>query len=597
METYSGIEDPVDEKKEKQGTSSEGKALTISNERKKKLATCTIATLLHSPVEKDVPLIAEDIQKVIDDHSHQISDWAWIIHDKDVFSADDMSRYYDRKKKSVDKGDPLYGYYQSIREGLQKPSHVHIALRFGEGKSQYDTDVARWFNTDIKNIRNGYKRINTDTAYGNRIYHCLKYFLHYGTEDKYIYEKEDLHVSDSLKPKLQDIREDGKKGGDLTRVLNEMKAGKTLLEVRRDEPYEFYLSRLSILKAAEEDYRLHEMEIPKHLINVYISGKSGSGKTTLAKWIARALYPDSMAPYFNVGTDGVSLQNYAGEPVIIYGDTMPSKIKGIAREGDLFELLEPHNREKVARNIKFSSTILFNAVNIFTTTMDYKKFFDDLVYETPVEQIYRRMQIIIEIGENGIDVKVNEKEIEDRDDVSFNREYDYDTDGTPIPIPVPIEKTSVKRYETVYHCKCDIGYLFRCFSTDIAESMMKRIVEPIAIIIRSLYQYYEESHNDPDEIIPELVAMKSIEMEVSGGYNIWGGKLDDCKKVFEAEKDGLEKAEEEYLEEMRIGEEIGYMTEEEADEATIKEYQEMKEGEELIKQMNFEHNFWPNWGV
>lgn len=461
------------------------------------MRTCTIVTQLKSPIT-DKLFITNDIQNVIDKHIEQIKGYAWIIHDKDVISEQDMINYYNDRKSTVEPSNPMYAYYQAITPGDPKPAHVHIILSFKN--VQKKSIVAKWFDTDIKNVKPGYQ-------HGNRIQHSLKYLLHLNCKDKYIYDTNELHISDELSTYLtsSDIPDNSSDSVIVDYMLNAIRDGKSLEEVRSDPavPYKIYIKNKKLLQAAVDDVRLFDTPMPSHLINIYIEGASGTGKTILSTRLARAIFKNTRNPYFSAGTTGVALQNYQGEPCIIWGDTSPHKLLDVAGGSDIFELLDPHNKEKIARPIKYGSVILKNSVNIFTSTIKYYKFFSDLAQGLDETQIYRRMQVVIKISDNDIQLFAYAGELSN----DFNKKYRYIS-----------SESILKKYIPVLDIKCSLSDIIKKCNSNFIDSVFEHVTNPIADFIKALQLNYESKNYDDTFDYYEYIKHMSINSYITNDY-------------------------------------------------------------------------------
>jgi hypothetical protein len=124
--------------------------------------------------------------------------------------------------------------------------------------------------------------------------------------------------------------------------------------------------------------------------------------------LAKHMFPEEKHPYFVVGGKNVALQNYMGEKVILWNDITAEKLLSVCPTGDIQDMLDPFQKEKKAYHIKNSSVILMQHVNIFTSTVQYRKFFKQLITDgTNVVQIYRRVPFYLEIYANRIRMGVN----------------------------------------------------------------------------------------------------------------------------------------------------------------------------------------------
>ncbi len=376
------------------------------------LRNCTIVTQLHNPIDDSEKYIASNIQAVIDEHIDQIKSYAWIIHDKDLILEDDMY-YYENMLSKISNDSKLKAYYESMSIGSPKPTHVHVVINWKNGKKR--EEIAKWFECNNTSIRSGV--LNKPGSRFN--INVILYLLHRNDERKYQYDESEIFCDLQTRIELTrylkeyEILESLNKSKDIDEILEEMKHGKTASEVYNDPDiaFQIFMKNEKLIRSAETTVRLYDPTVPDYLLNIYIQGGSGTGKTSIAKLLARSLYPNQEYPYFSIGAKGVALQNYAGQKVILWDDITQHKMLSVAPTGDIQDLLDPYQQEKTAQNIKNSYVILNNEVNIFTSTIPYDDFYKGLINnDTPIEQIYRRIPIVLIIDYTEIYLLINKGE-------------------------------------------------------------------------------------------------------------------------------------------------------------------------------------------
>ncbi len=402
---------------------------TKSEEQKKfeykKLVNVTIASWVYDPRETGIDITGKQqigyfinpdkIQLAIDTMINDLEGYAWILHDKDIVSEKDYEKYREKASR-YPANNPMRDFYNSLTVGSLKPQNVHILLHFKEKKQKTRLTIANKFGCATNVVKGSILGIPGCQLNSG----ALLYLLHANAPEKHQYSIEEVHSNPKLHDELCALLEERKSGKNISltikeykspeEIVNEISNGKLLAEVYKDNNVDkfTYVKNLKYFRDAEAEYRRHKAKMPEYLLNIYIEGESGTGKTSVAKMIARYLYPHEEDPFFAVGARQVAFQNYAGQKVLIWDDITPVKLLDITPTGDIQEMLDPHQQEKVARNIKHSYVILTNEINIFTSTFNHFTFFNALITnDTPKEQIFRRFPIVIEIKQSDICMLIN----------------------------------------------------------------------------------------------------------------------------------------------------------------------------------------------
>lgn len=238
-----------------------------------------------------------------------MTDWAWIEHDKDVYTAEETEKL------------------PGAVAGQPKAAHFHIAIR----RKSFATigQIARAFGVPPSAVE-----IKPQGSFMDLVEYLTHEHPNQIAKGKYHYGDGEVRASFDWRPALDDhkLARSAKAGQraslkkrDAIReavLLGEM----TLKQVREDERA-IYIQDLEKLQKLRQDYMLHQ-PAPRHRTNYYIGSPAGAvrkgrtGKTQLAKLFARMLYPDLDGDEcYHVATDArVPLQNYKGQPVIIWDD-------------------------------------------------------------------------------------------------------------------------------------------------------------------------------------------------------------------------------------------------------------------------------------
>lgn len=209
----------------------------------------------------------------------------------------------------------------------------------------------------------------------------------------------------------------------------------TLKQVRDQEPAIYFAKgNLTHLQKLRQDFMLHQPP-PRHRTNYYIGSPAGAvrrgrtGKTQLAKLFARMLYPNLEADEcYHVATDArVPLQNYKGQPVIIWDDySVPGLLAALGSREGVWQVFDDHPSAGDA-NIKYGSVRLVHAVNIIAKTTPYAEYLDGLAGEytdargnvhkaEDRNQSWGRFPVVFEVTSDSIEMLVNRGFVDDTDD-------------------------------------------------------------------------------------------------------------------------------------------------------------------------------------
>lgn len=360
------------------------------------------------------PIFTPDmIEKFLKDNNDRIVRWAWCLHDKDVYTEEDVAESAKRNN-----GVPTVGV------GQQKPNHIHLMLEFKN--DVHDTALAKEFGLTTGQIK-------LPTVKYHKMDALTTYLTHESPEEqekgKHRYEDSEIHANFDFRKvidgylKIKDKAKAKKmKKADVDSITEQIVQGAiTMSEIKEKYGVTFYFDHEQrFLRARREFMQYHYKMMAR--ANYYIDGPAGRGKTTLAEMFARSLVPeleDANEAYLVVGEPGVRFQNYEYQPILIWEDVRAGQlIHEFGREGVL-NLLETHPRKR-NYNIKYDGVILTNQVNIFTGIESYEKFFDGLAGEYvdkygnqyaseayAKEQVYRRFPAITHLYPQDIVMQAN----------------------------------------------------------------------------------------------------------------------------------------------------------------------------------------------
>lgn len=344
-------------------------------------------------------------ERIKDALAHRmIKRWAYVCHDKDVYSALDEEQNPDHHKGDV------------------KPRHWHVVIEMGTRQVEIGV-IAKWLG-----IKDNF--VNVAKGAGAFL-DCVQYLTHEDDKQqglgKRLYEDSCVQANFNFREELDKRAERkaryGKDLNEKDRIRNEvLLKGMTLREVVEKYPLQ-YQDDFTYLEKCRLRYISTISEMPKARINYYVEGRGGIGKGLISKAIARALVDRDGTMrdddiYFEVGADRASFEGYDGQPVIIWNDcrayTLLQKLGGRENVFNVFDPFPPN----VKQNIKYGSVRLNNSVNIVNSVQPYTEFFDGLAGEYTDKdgqvqkaedkgQSYRRFPFFLVLHEEDYDLGMN----------------------------------------------------------------------------------------------------------------------------------------------------------------------------------------------
>lgn len=366
--------------------------------------------------ETKQPLLNEDTIKIALAHK-TIKRWAYIIHDKDVYSEADEADNPDHKA------------------GTPKPRHFHIVLELKSNTMEITT-IAKWFGI-------GENYVNFGKGHGAFL-DCVEYLTHESEKQqalgKHRYNDNEVIASFDFREALQKRAECRLKYNKDLSEKEEMRLdvlvnGKTLIQCQEENAL-LYSEDMATLKRLRLEYICNQKP-PQTRINYYISGRGGLGKGLCSRALARSLFPNITEDdelFFTIGAENASFEGYDGQPVIIWNDFRAFELlKTLGGRGNVFNVLDTHPT-KQRQNVKYSSVNLINTVNIINSVDNYTDFLNGLAGEYKTKngelmkaedkkQSYRRVPFIINLHEEDFDLLVNKGFIEHNANFQEYEEY------------------------------------------------------------------------------------------------------------------------------------------------------------------------------
>lgn len=352
--------------------------------------TFNIMQYLNHPTTGEILLSEETIQEALNKYK-TISEWAYIIHDRDI-----------------------------KEDGTPKPPHFHVVIRTS-GNATPVSSIASWFKVP-ENFVDIPKGIGA-------FMDCVAYLTHEYHPEKTLYQDSDVHSNFNWKAaviKHQSKRARLKRYGDANKInewIELLTIGAVNLSQLREEDPVAFVRNMTILERARQVY-LRNSPIPDCRINLLITGNSGVGKSLASRALARSRYKGSGLTdkeiYFEIGANNATFEGYEGQPVIIWNDARPQTLlNALGSRDNLLNVFDSHPTDR-RQNIKYGSIVLNNRYNIINTVISWDEFLKGLVGEyvsswdgrvfksEDIIQAYRRFPVILPLLPSCYEILLND---------------------------------------------------------------------------------------------------------------------------------------------------------------------------------------------
>lgn len=336
----------------------------------KTVRSCEIVSRLKNN-SGEILFDVEKLPEILADKSNCIKEYAYIIHNKDLYTEADESRNSEHKA------------------GTLKPEHIHLIMRFERNQPQQFSSISKWFNIQD----------NFVSKIHGTFEDAILYLSHINAPDKAQYSIEDITANFNVETIINNIENKSKFQDIIKRILNgEIREYNKTLEIDNMLLVEPSTSRMieNAFKVRAE--HLQATQTTRNTTCIYICGMAGAGKTTLAKKIADSKNLD----YFVSSGSNDIMDGYCQQPCLILDDIRPSCL-GLS---DLLKLLDPFTATSVKS--RYKNKYLNCELIIITSVLPLEEFYHN-VFESenePINQLKRRCKVYINMSADLINIRV-----------------------------------------------------------------------------------------------------------------------------------------------------------------------------------------------
>lgn len=330
---------------------------------------CEIVSRLYND-DGEVLFDMDKLSEILEAKSHVINNYAYIIHDKDLYTKADESR------------NPKH------KAGEFKPAHIHLVLKFERSQPQKTKYICKWFNL----AENFVSKINGSFE------DAVLYLAHINAPDKAQYDVKNITANFDIQTVIDNADSKDKLSNIVDRILSgEIREYNKTTEI--DTKLLVYPDSLRVIENAfkvRAEY-LQNTQSERKTTCIYICGQAGAGKTTLAKKIADS---HDMDYYISSGSNDI-LDGYCQQPCLILDDIRPSAL-GLS---DLLKLLDPHTACSIKS--RYKNKYVNCSLIILTSVLKIDEFYHNVFEheDEPINQLKRRCKFYIKMDYDFIKIR------------------------------------------------------------------------------------------------------------------------------------------------------------------------------------------------
>lgn len=330
---------------------------------------CEIVSRLNND-DGEVLFDMDKLSEILKTKSHVINNYAYIIHDKDLYTKADESR------------NPKH------KAGEFNPAHIHLVLKFERSQPQKTKYICKWFNL----AENFVSKINGSFE------DAVLYLAHINAPDKAQYDVKNITANFDVQSVIANADSKDKLSSIVDRILSgEIREYNKTTEI--DTKLLVYPDSLRVIENAfkvRAEY-LQNTQSERKTTCIYICGQAGAGKTTLAKKIADT---HNMDYFVSSGSNDV-LDGYCQQPCLILDDIRPSAL-GLS---DLLKLLDPHTACSIKS--RYKNKYVNCSLIILTSVLKIDEFYHNVFEheDEPINQLKRRCKFYIKMDYDFIKIR------------------------------------------------------------------------------------------------------------------------------------------------------------------------------------------------
>lgn len=397
------------------------------------------AVIFMAGTDGTLKMTKEQLESILKKHNGGYTSYAFILHDKDKYSAQSVYENQELNKKTykeryqiladakglereeeselgfvfdddISQRAQVYAdeQFPKIEEGQKKPAHWHVILNFANSRDI--GEVARWFKLlDGTELEPNWIEIKTGRG---AVESAWLYLVHHNDKTKYQYDKNDVFASFDYLEKLKDEVEKIERNKRFEVDPFEVKAlieqvavdGLKLERAKEILGFGVYVDYKAKFEAARAEY-VNNLPMPIERQVYYVEskgldeshGRGGVGKSAIAKGFAKylagkcgadvSLSFDELKDFiFVAGNKNVFVQNYDGQPVLFIDEINAIDLKvacnGVASVKTMLDPF-PVNQDM---NIKYGSKKITAQYIVINGIQTLEKFKEDLATSSMGEE-------------------------------------------------------------------------------------------------------------------------------------------------------------------------------------------------------------------